>query len=355
MNPTELPPAFPAAASTDGRGKGYITALICALISVVLIRSGFLAFFFLVPLGYAAAVCTTTNALRALAAAIGFNIFIALGFGFFLHLSPLALTLDALYYTLLYLLFFWIMAPPERGPGLFRVRTAYRLLAGAVAGGLTFLFIEYIILNTAGISPLFRSQAEFLSSLLISSSGADAVRRSYVEQTLTPERLMELLRLGALRGGAAASSLFLFFISRQLAWSLAWILRRIRPLGPGSGSLRTFFVPPHTIWVFSFSLAAVLGSRISGLTLAETLSWNVLTLCTLLFLAQGGGIVLYTLSRRAMPPLLRLFLNILVIALIFSPGINALALGILILLGIAENWVPFRAPKTDGSPSTPGV
>jgi hypothetical protein len=351
MNSAELPPVFSAA----NRGRGLISALICALISAVLIRSGFLSFFFLLPLGYAVAVCPVATARRALAAAIGFNIFITLGIGFFLTISPLSLALNALYYTLLYLFFFWIMAPPERGPAVFRVRTAYRLLVGAVAGGMMFLFIEYTIVDNTGASPLFRSQAEFLSSLLIASSGADAARHSYAEQAFTPERLIEILRLGALRGGAVASSLILFFISRQLAWSLAWIGRRIRPLGPGSGSLRTFFVPPHAIWFFSVSLAAVLGSRICGLTLAETVSWNALTLCVMLFLAQGGGIVLYTLSRRALPPMLRLFLNILVIALIFSPGINALALGVLVLLGIAENWVPFRAPKTDGSSSTPGM
>jgi hypothetical protein len=55
-----------------------------------------------------------------------------------------------------------------------------------------------------------------------------------------------------------------------------------------------------------------------------------------------------------MPPLKRLFLNILVVALVFSPGVNAAALGVLTLLGIAENWVPFRAPKPDGKSSTPG-
>jgi hypothetical protein len=45
----------------------------------------------------------------------------------------------------------------------------------------------------------------------------------------------------------------------------------------------------------------------------------------------------------------------LVILLVFSPGINAAALGVLVLLGIAENWVPFRAPKPDGGSSTPGI
>jgi hypothetical protein len=75
----------------------------------------------------------------------------------------------------------------------------------------------------------------------------------------------------------------------------------------------------------------------------------------MLFLAQGGGIVLFALNRRALPPVMRFFLNLLILVLIFSPGVNAFVLGGLVLLGIAENWVPFRAPKPDGSSSTPGI
>jgi hypothetical protein len=51
----------------------------------------------------------------------------------------------------------------------------------------------------------------------------------------------------------------------------------------------------------------------------------------------------------------RLFFNVLIILLIFSPGINAFVLVGMILLGIAENWVPLRTPKPNGPPSTPAV
>jgi hypothetical protein len=51
---------------------------------------------------------------------------------------------------------------------------------------------------------------------------------------------------------------------------------------------------------------------------------------------------------------MRLLGNFLIILVIFSPGINALALAALVLLGIAENWLPLRALKTDGPASTPG-
>jgi hypothetical protein len=111
--------------------------------------------------------------------------------------------------------------------------------------------------------------------------------------------------------------------------------------------------------VLSFSLAAVLGSSILGARtaglVAEIVSWNVLVICVMLYLAQGGAILMYWYSRRAMPVFFRFFLNLLLVIVIFSPGINAVFLAVLALLGIAENWIPFRVPKTNGSSSTPGI
>jgi hypothetical protein len=105
----------------------------------------------------------------------------------------------------------------------------------------------------------------------------------------------------------------------------------------------------------SFSLLAILLFRILNITVLETVAWNVLVICVMLFLAQGGGVALFMMSRRMLPPVMRFLLNVLIIVLFFSPGINALVLGALVLLGIAENWVPFRASKLDGSSSTPGM
>jgi hypothetical protein len=61
-----------------------------------------------------------------------------------------------------------------------------------------------------------------------------------------------------------------------------------------------------------------------------------------MFLAQGGGIILFNLARRPMPVIMRLLCGIVCVLLIFSPGLNVLALGIVVLVGIAENWLPMR-------------
>jgi len=61
--------------------------------------------------------------------------------------------------------------------------------------------------------------------------------------------------------------------------------------------------------------------------------------------------VLFNLARRPLPTPARLLCVVVFICVLFSPGINALALIMLILLGIAENWLPLRVRKQE----TPGI
>jgi uncharacterized protein YybS (DUF2232 family) len=102
-------------------------------------------------------------------------------------------------------------------------------------------------------------------------------------------------------------------------------------------------------------LAGVLIARLAGFVIPELAAWTVLMVCAILFLAQGVGIVHFTLTKRPMPPPLRFICNVLIVVVVFSPGINTVALAGLILLGIAENWLPLRAPKRNGPASTPGL
>jgi uncharacterized protein YybS (DUF2232 family) len=157
-----------------------------------------------------------------------------------------------------------------------------------------------------------------------------------------------------------------FFINRQLSLGLAAFVRRFRPrreLEPQPGfqrdqstaSLRGFRAPTFLIWVLSGSLAGILLFRITALTALETAAWNLLTISALMYMAQGLGIVQFMLSRRDLPVLLRLLLNIGIILVVFSPGLNAVALGLLALVGIVEHWVPLRVIKQDRPPSTPAV
>jgi hypothetical protein len=322
---------------------------------VGLIRSGFLSIFFLVPLGFIGIVYNLKTLMFGVLAAILGNGFLSLGLVFSLSLAWGGLLWDLFYFTITILVFGWIMAPSGGASRLLRIPRSYRFILGSAAAALVFLFILASAGNNLELNKLFLGQAEAVASFYVASAGTDVVQQSLLERYLTPEAILETLRFVALRGGGVAVYLCIFFISRQLSLLAARFTRRGRANMPSGEGMIRFHASPRLIWVLSFSLFLILAARLIKIEIPEIIAWNILVLCGVLYLVQGGGIVLHFLSRAALPPFLRLMLNVLLFFVILSPGINAFALGALALLGIAENWVPFRAPKPHGPSSTPGM
>jgi hypothetical protein len=304
-------------------------------------RSGFLSFCFLVPVGYAAVVRGAAAAWLAAVAAALLNIVVSLGLAVLYRGGVSGAGLDILYFTVMVLGGAWFMA----GGG---IRAAYRGIIAAAAGAAVFVLIGFVMRKEPGFAGILRSQAEKISAMYIEASGADAARRSALERLLTPEQILETVAVIVLNGGALVSAFFMLFVNRQVAVVIARLFRRRRT----AGVLAAFHAPSGAIWALSVSLAAIPLSRIAGLRIPEILAWNVLAACAMLFLAQGAGIVLYALALRPLP---RLLCGVLVVVAVFSPGINMIVLGGLVLLGIAEIWLPLRRPRHNGPASTPGL
>ncbi|MDR0722370.1 MAG: hypothetical protein LBF75_06190 [Treponema sp.] len=335
------------------RGVAVVPALVSAGICLGAIQSGFFIFFFLVPLGFMAYGYNFRSAWVSALMVVGGN-----GIGFLVLSGPAAYPwLNMLYFTVMVLVFTWIVAPPgtfshfSKGGGILSWSTAYRLIIGSVIGALTCWYIIDATWDTEGFKTLLRSQTELFRSLAISAAGTDVVQRSLWEQQGYPETLIAQLGVVALRGGGLAACGAAFFINRQLSLVCVGLIRRIRV----GTSMSHFHTAPGLIWVLSLSLLGVLVGTSMGIGPLELGAWNMVTICAILYLAQGGGIVLHVLSRMNLPPFIRVGLNMLLIILICSPQINLFALGALGILGIAEHWVSFRAPKSDGSSSTPGM
>ena len=111
-----------------------------------------------------------------------------------------------------------------------------------------------------------------------------------------------------------------------------------------------FFAPPVTIWGLSGALVVILLTRMFRIQVLEILAWNILVICAIIFFAQGAGIFLHFLARRSY--ILRFVFIVLVVMAILSPFLNMIAVTAILILGIAENWLPLRAPKK-GPASTP--
>jgi hypothetical protein len=237
-----------------------------------------------------------------------------------------------------------------RGKSRFsRIPGILRFTLGASAGTVLFMGIFFHILEDGVFYGYLERQLEMIKSLYFSPA-ADVVQDALLE-SLTVDVVLETIKVMFERGGAFASCVFIFFVNRQISLSLARIFRR----QAGTGGMRTFHVPFFLIWVLSSSLLLVLICRAGGLERLEILVWNILTLCGILYFAQGLGIIQYLLTGPLVPPFRRLLISVVLILMLFIFGINAIILGLIILLGIAENWVSFRSPKTSGPPPTPGV
>jgi hypothetical protein len=317
----------------------FIPALIGAIVCVFLMRTGFLAFFFLVPLGVCAVVYGPVVAWLGFMFSLIGNGILAAGFSLHYGTGLASFGLNVLYFTVLSLGFTWMMAGNPAIVGIPAIRTVFRFIAAAVAGALVFLAVIFS-----------RDGNEMLSAII-----RETAQQAFMEHRFTEDQLVGMFTTLILRGGALLSAFFLFFFNRQTAVIIARLVGRHRrqQTGSAAGDLMGFHVPRKTIGVFSVCLPVILLCRFISLETVEIAAWNVLVVCAILFFAQGSGIVLCYLARRPMSLIMRLFCIALFLGVVISPGLNLMAVVALLLLGIAENWLPLRAAKNKPDWPTP--
>ena len=331
-------------------GKSLLVpVLIFAALCVALIRIGFLSIFFLVPLGFCAVAFSPAAAWFCFViAAFGnavFSAVLSIRYGAGLAgAGPAAAGFDILLFTVLALGFTWIMAGNPL-PFMPRVRTAFRFISASIAGSLVLLAIIYSAGKDENFLALARSQIEAVSSNLIASSSADPLQQEAMERLLVPDKIIETLFSLSFRGAALVTLFFLFYISRRIAFFMARLIMKKQE--NVNGDLICFHAPKKTIWFFSLCLPVIVACSIFSLKYIEIAAWYVLIICVILFLAQGGGIVLHYLARRPVPVFARLLGSLLFVFLVLSPGVNLVVIAALVLLGIAENWLPLRVKSEE--------
>ncbi|MDR0503936.1 MAG: hypothetical protein LBH16_11515 [Treponema sp.] len=292
--------------------------LVCSILSVFFMNTGILSVLYLAPLGYAV-MATGCSWFTFFSAAIINIIYLFINLRINNGVSD-GIGMEILYITTLFFMFIWII-------GGRNLRTMYRFILASIAGAVVFLF--FISRLESGFYELLNEMIETLYSSIISS------RRNLAE-AVTAETLLEAVKTILIRGGALVSIFFLFYINRQIAVSAVLIIKK----RSDEKRLTSFFAPTSVIWVLSGALAGVLISRLFKMQIPEILAWNALTVCVIIFLAQGAGILYFMLSRLSYS--FRLVINALIIVSIFSP-LNVIVIAALTLLGITEIWHPFRS------------
>ena len=333
--------------------KFLIPAIIGAALSLFLLRTGILAFFFLVPLGFVSYRYDYKSAWTAFFFAALGNFVLAAGARASGAVSLTDTLWDIFYYGLMAFIFTGIIAPP---PALSaKYKEAVRFFCGSCLGALLFI---YLFLQMAA-SPVYLEYVDYLLNAVFQvnrSSGADVVQNALLGN-ISAELVLQTIQAVMLRGGSLVSCVLLFALCRQISLFLARLSLRKRnpsetaPLTEAS-SIASFRVDPMVIWVFSASLLLVVLTGMAGLEIPEIILWNILVLCVIIYFTQGLGILQFFFARFA-SPFSKIFFLVLLVVVLFSPFLNLLLLGGLFLLGVAENWVPLRAPKKNGPPSTP--
>ncbi|MFC1559229.1 DUF2232 domain-containing protein [Gemmatimonadota bacterium] len=113
-----------------------------------------------------------------------------------------------------------------------------------------------------------------------------------------------------------------------------WMKREDARLSLDIPPFTTWELPFHFVWGMVGGLVIwASGLLMSGWETVESTGLNLVIVASLFYLIQGLAIVWYSFEIRGTHRLFRVLFATVVVALIF-PGV--------ILLGILENWVPFR-------------
>ncbi|MDR2901030.1 MAG: YybS family protein [Treponema sp.] len=257
-------------------------------------------------------------------------------------------------FSLLPIFFAWIIAPPAVGPAFLRMRTLYRFVISSLLLLSIHIPMVYNLFQQEGFYQSFLADVESvlsLTSLTSFASGSDVVEQSLLKEYLTADNIVSNIIFFGLRGGGLLSIMLFFFMNRQLSFAITKLFRKTRSLP----SLLHFKIKSPFIWVLSFSILAILISLQFKLDIIQIIAWNIFVLCVIMYAAQGLGIVLFFLNKPNIPRGLRILFNLFFILMIFRFSVMIFFIAAVMILGILENWVPLRAPKTNKPPSTPEV
>jgi hypothetical protein len=305
--------------------KSVITLLICVTLSLFFMKTGLLSLIFLVPLGYVIIMSGAFMPVFITAAAVNLIVVIIRSFSGVDSLNNSLM--ESLYLISVLFGFSWIMGGRS-------LRTAYRFVISSAVCAI--VFIIFINSPSSGFFKLFYDTAQELFGNIDYNSNTNA---RILLRTIAPDDFVEIIKMFLLRGGALITMFFLFFINRQITITVV-SMKKKQKIETG---LTAFYAPFNTIWVLSGSLASIVLAGIFKIEFLEIVSWNVFVICAIIFMAQGIGILMYWMSLRS--NVFRLLINVLIVVVLFSP-LSIFAFAAFILLGIIDNWRPFRIVKS---------
>lgn len=242
-------------------------------------------------------------------------------------------------------------------PFLSRVPPSFRMLGlGLAAGALAAPAVATILadegLKTALTQSISQLMDRFMSAL---PKAADA----QATQGAAPSYDTAALLAGLDPAQMVATTMKVFASCYAALFCLLfggswWIGSRLSGgksvAGEAAAPLPELRVPGELVWPFLASLGLLLAVLYlkAGL-LYQAAAWNLVLAMSLVYAAQGMGIVAHILARLRVPRGFRIAFAVLVLISAISSPIGAALIAILPLLGLTELWIPYRNLKGVGA------
>jgi hypothetical protein len=320
---------------TDSRtGRNRLSALVSAIVSILLYHLASFLNFFLVPLQ---SLYVRKGVRIAVAASVltfvGIN---AWQFRFVLtgveRLEPLSVLVPAAL-PIAPLAGLFVMNVPLPRP----VRATYRLLAATALMGAVSIPIILYFAGEPVFLQLLEAQISAVRELFMTGAGLQS-DASLLLSTLDTGTLMRLFTELFFR-----TYLFGYFLVLGANWRLGTLLGGgpIRYMLNGD-PLPAYRLPDRMVWALLVPWAVNLVSLKVELGVLSYLCWNVGLIVLFLYGLQGLGIVKFILARRNVSRGVRFMLGFTAVLLVMLPGVNLVLLLGIPLVGVSELWITYR-------------
>jgi hypothetical protein len=191
------------------------------------------------------------------------------------------------------------------------------------------------------MASLFVDVSKTLSGVI---SSADVTAGSLFASLLVPAKLQELTQGYLLRS---------FLVDVIVLLSFSWwagqaSAARTSALFGARATFRfaAFRLEGWYLWPLIFSGALILADLFFGISFWAYAAWNAGLVLLFLYGLQGMAILRFLFEKHGVPRILWLLLIAALVVLAASPRAGLFVILAVPLLGVSENWIRFRVPRS---------
>ncbi|HYW82935.1 MAG: hypothetical protein ACHQ1F_06275 [Spirochaetia bacterium] len=321
----------------------WLEIVLFTVSSLFLYHTGMGIALFLIPLQ----VVASRRGIQALVAASGIFLAVFLAIRLFPFVqsggasSPDILVAVEAGFVLVLLIGMVIVNFPFHG----RPRTLMMLLSAAALAAVAAIPAALLLPGSVpfqqSMTNLFAEVSKTLSGVI---SSADVVAGSLFASLLVPAKLQELTQAYILRSFVADVIVLLSFSW----WAGQASAARTSALFGARATFRfaAFRLEGWYLWPLILSGALILADLFFGISFWAYAAWNVGLVMLFLYGLQGMAILRFLFEKHGVPRFLWLLLIAALAILAASPGAGLFVILAVPLLGVSENWIRLRVPRS---------